>query len=253
MSQRVARAERLFELRAQPLDFLRADVVRLRAEGAVDLFDGLRQRRMRLRRVGDRRLRLLAAQLEFEQPALSRDRRWRCSALERADFGERCRQLDGRLARPLAVRGARIDDGRDRRQAHEVARRGRQVGEFARLVRGVRHRRRQVKAHRRAEPQREGAVVELDRLAFLRAARQEADAAHRAGRRRRAARKKLRGEPPPMRGACPARASAYATAPRATATSGLRVVRAGERLAAPGAERVGEAARRAARRETRRR
>ena len=34
-------------------------------------------------------------------------------------------------------------------------------------------------------------------------------------------RKTLRGEPPPMRGACPARASAYATAPRATATSGL--------------------------------
>ena len=92
-----ARAEHLFELRAQPLDLFRTDVLRLRAEGAVDLFDGLRQRRMRLRRI-EIGLRLLAAQLELEQPALCGIVCGDAVHVERADFGERGRQLDGRFA-----------------------------------------------------------------------------------------------------------------------------------------------------------
>ncbi|MCY1520683.1 hypothetical protein D9M68_554660 [compost metagenome] len=168
----LARAQYLFQLRAQPLDLLGADVLRARAKGAVNGLDGLRQRRMRRRGGGGFCRGVVAAQLELQPPALRVVGDVDAVDFERAHLGQRGADLHRRLARTAAA--ARRYDRGDRRQAHEVARR--QVDQFAWLVDGVSDGRHQVELHRMPDPQRKGTVAEAHFMAFLGALGQQADA-----------------------------------------------------------------------------
>ncbi len=170
----VARAQQLLQLRAQPLDFLGADVLRAGAKGAVDAFDGLGQGGMR--RVRSRVCRgRIGAQLELEQPALRRIGDLAAVHFQRADFGERCGELHQRL--PRVAGAARLHHGGNRRQADEIA--AGKVGQLARLIGRVGDGGDQVEAHRMPEAQGKGAVLEMDLLAVFGPARQQANAALR--------------------------------------------------------------------------
>ncbi|MDR8998881.1 hypothetical protein FEP67_05030 [Burkholderia multivorans] len=168
-----ARTKYLFKLRTQPSRILRRHVRRAAAERAVDQFERLVDTRMPRRRGAVLLCRRVAAQLEFEAPAargiVGRD----AVHFKRADFGQRRGQLHRRLAR--AAVGLPVDDGRDRRQPHEVA--AVEIDEIARPVRGIGNCRHQVKAHRLPELQRERTILQPDLAALFRTARQQAHAA----------------------------------------------------------------------------
>jgi hypothetical protein len=197
----------------------------------------------------DRRGRFaVAAQLKFEQPATRRVVDADAVKFQCADLGHRGDQLHAHFA--LRAAGLRLHDGGNRRQADEVF--IVEGGDLARLIARVGHRRGEVKAHRLPQAQAEGALRQADFVPFLAAARQHADAAsllaaffedQEVAARRAAA------------DASPVPLADQRVGDCAAGHGDVRVVvvQQAQRRAAPVAERVLAGARRAPRRERRRR
>jgi len=145
----------MLDLAAQTAHFLAFDRLRTGPENTLDALHGVSETcRQDCRRY--HRAAVVATQLEFEQPATGFEQPatggiFNADAVnfEGADFGHGGAQLHAHFA--LAAAGLRLHDGGDRRQANEILVVER--GDFARQIRGIGHRRSEVKAYRLAEAQ----------------------------------------------------------------------------------------------------
>jgi hypothetical protein len=181
VSQRSRDPSRCSRRAAQLAHFAALDLLVAAAEDAVDALQGVVEAGRQAPSASAVILCVVfrAAQLEFQLPALAAAILGHAMHFQRADFGQRRRQLHRDLGPGSG--GLRAQHGGDGGQAHHVlpdpVRPGRRPGAWPCGSAGGRH---QVEAHRPPQAQGEAALGQADFDAGLFAARQQADGAQRA-------------------------------------------------------------------------